>query len=75
MGFILIPMPSLVSNSLFYPGEVLGTVSDPKLCDDLDSHSDVVLFCGNISLKSLLVSLEAKVCHGDVGGHPSRSYG
>ena len=62
----LIPMLSSLSDSLFYPGEILGTVSSPKPCDDLDSHSEVILFCGNVSLESLLVcikSLETKVCH------------
>ena len=70
----LIPMSSLPSNSLFYPGETSGAASDPVFCNDPDGRSDVVLFHGSISLESLLVrvrSLEHKVCRDDTRGHPS----
>ena len=48
-------MSSFPSDSLLYPGETSGAVSDPMLCSDLDSHSNVVLFHENASLDSLLV--------------------
>ena len=70
----LIPMSSLPSNSLFYPGETSGAASDPVFRNDPDGRSDVVLFHGSISLESLLVrvrSLEHKVCRDDTRGHPS----
>ena len=68
---IMSPFPS---DSLFYPGETSGAVSDPMLLDDPDSCSNVVLFYVNISLESLVVcirSLGHKVCHDDMRGHPS----
>ena len=70
----LVPMSSLPSNSLFYPGETSGAASNPVFRDDPDGHSDVVLFHGSVSLESLLVhvrSLEHKVCRDDMRGHPS----
>ena len=70
----LLPMTSLPSDSLFYPGETSGAASDPVFRDDLEGHSDVVLFHRSISLESLLVrvrSLEHKVCHDDMRGRPS----
>ena len=70
----LIPMSSLPSNSLFYPGETSGAASNPVFHLDLDGRSDMVLFHGSISLESLLVrvrSLEHKVCRDDTRGHPS----
>ena len=70
----LIPMSSLPSDSLFYPGETSGAASNPVFCDDLDGRSDMVLFHGSVSPESLLVcvrSLEHKVCHDDTRGHSS----
>ena len=70
----LLPMTSLPSDSLFYPGEPSGAASDPMFRNDLDGRSDVVLFHGSVSLESLLVrirSLEHKVCRDDTSGHPS----
>ena len=69
----LLPMTSLPSDSLFYPGETSGAASDPVFCDNLEGHSDVVLFHGSVSLESLLVrvrSLEHKVCRDDMRGCP-----
>ena len=65
-------MSSYPSDSLFYPGEASGTISDPMLRDDPDGHSDVVLFRGSASLNSLLArikSLEAKVCRDELRGY------
>ena len=70
----LLPMTSLPSNSLFYPGETSGSASDTVFRDDLEGCSDVVLFHGSVSLESLLVhvrSLEHKVCRDDTRGCPS----
>ena len=70
----LIPMSSLPSDSLFYPGETSGAASDPVFHNDLDGRFNVVLFHGSTSLESLLVrvrSLEHKVCHDDMSGQPS----
>ena len=69
----LVPMSSLPSDSLFYPGETSGAASDPVFRDDSEGRSDVVLFHGSASLDSLLVhirSLEHKVCHNDTRGRP-----
>ena len=70
----LVPMSSLPSDSLFYPGETSGAASDPMFRDDPDGRSNMVLFHGSVSLESLLVrvrSLEHKVCRDDTSGHPS----
>ena len=70
----LVPMSSLPSHSLFYPGETSGAASDPVFRDDSEDCSDVVLFHGSASLDSLLVrirSLEHKVCCDDMRGCPS----
>ena len=70
----LVPMSSLPSDSLFYPGETSGAASDPVFHDDPDGRSDMVLFHGSVSLESLLVrvrSLEHKVCRDDMRGRPS----
>ena len=70
----LVPMSSLPSDSLFYPGETSGAASDPVFHNDPDGRSDMVLFHGSVSPESLLVrirSLEHKVCCDDMRGHPS----
>ena len=69
----LVPMSSLPSDSLFYPGETSGAASDPVFHNDSEGRSDVVLFHGSASLDSLLVrirSLEHKVCRNDTRGCP-----
>ena len=70
----LIPMSSLSTDSLFYPGETSGAASNPVFCNDPDGRSDMVLFHGSVSPESLLVcirSLKHKVCRNDTRGHPS----
>ena len=70
----LLPMTSLPSDSLFYPGETSGAASDLMFHDDPDGRSDMVLFHGSVSLESLFVrirSLEHKVYRDDTSSHPS----
>ena len=69
----LIPISSLPSGSLFYPGETSGAASNPVFRNDSEGRSDMVLFHGSTSLDFLLVhvrSLEHNVCHNDTRGCP-----